>query len=668
MRIRLVVAAVVIGFIVVIGFVGTSCSAEPQSEAPSTEAPRITSVTTGRAESSTETFATVDVPLLRGTRWVQLHNGGLLDDRGRTILLMDTARRAGTRIERSTDGTVFVLADGAVVAIAAGATEPVTVLDRDVYELARLPDGTVIAYTEDGTIDLLTGEAIDAGPAEPNEKIFAANGLSAERTEGVFETSGVGAITRVIRPDGVRLLDEWGEQNSRWELGGPLDSRVSLVDFDGRFLLAARGPHDPDPTTDPEPDPEPDQWQHFLIDVLGGTFEYFDAVPGSVALATADDPELPNVRRVGGVDSCPTWSSTPPKLAPADLAEPVSHAFDEVMLGVIRCDSRFMKAVGAPIEWTNIRAWRALMESLIGAARVEGETTVWNTALGTSVAIDANGSIAIAVDPDPSFELKIMRDDSYLTVWGSAGPEGISGIQAAATSAADRLGLTYYDWGLSPDGPELDELTRQGIEEFIGTTIGGAEDITAVDAYLTDEILRIWAHADRSRSGVLGELSRPQIEQAGIAIVEWIDRRDVTDEEAAVFERLQRFAAGGRLDEINWAPEVVLAAGPIPAVILTPDQLADPANWNFDVGFFRAGDGRVSALSMLTRGRWAEPIVGPHPHCASGPMAAPAALSGLRRVSIQRTDIDSCLAWGTVDVFVDPDGRIAGVSLDYWEP
>jgi hypothetical protein len=48
--------------------------------------------------------------------------------------------------------------------------------------------------------------------------------------------------------------------------------------------------------------------------------------------------------------------------------------------------------------------------------------------------------------------------------------------------------------------------------------------------------------------------------------------------------------------------------------------------------------------------------------------AAPAALSGLRRVSIQRTDIDSCLACGTVDLFFNADGRTAGVSVDYWEP
>ncbi|MGI9609934.1 MAG: hypothetical protein ACR2NL_06530 [Acidimicrobiia bacterium] len=645
----------------IIGIVVTSCSGESQSgSGPSTE-PQTTTSTTSRTEPETTrpTSEPVDVPLLAGAHWVRNVADGLVADNGHVIYSVGGAIPAGTSVIRAQDGTVYVARGGAVLAFAPDVSEPEIVLNREASELSRLPDGTVIARYEGGTIDLETGDLVNDDAAPPSERIIAANGLAAEHTTGIFETDELGHVTRVIQPDGVRLLDERGEQSSRWELGGPLESHVTLIDFDGRFILASRGLHEPDPDM---------RRHHFVLDVLGGTFEHFDAIPGTVALATADDPELPNVRWGGGIEACPTWSSTPPKLAAADLPEPVAYAFDNVMLGIIRCDDRFMSAAGAPIDWDDTRAWRSLAESLMGAAEVNGTTHNWNTVLGASITIASDGSVAVAVDPDPSFELYIIRDDSHLGVWGSVGPESADGIRAAAEWATDRLGLRYYDWGLATDGPELNDLARQGIEEFIGTSIGGAADMTAIDVYVTDEQFVAWARALPARPSVLGELSRPLIEEAGIEIIEWIDNDEVSAEESAMFESLRRFASDGRLDGINWSPEVVLAAGPIPAAILTSDQLADPNNWSLDVGYFRAGDGPVSALSMLTRGTWAEPVVGPHPHCASGPMRAPAVLSGLRRVSIQRTDIDSCLAWGTVDLFFDNEGRVAGVSLDFWEP
>lgn len=653
-RRRIDVSAHIVATALVIGLVAASCTIDDQSGPTST----ITTATTTTAEPSTTSIDAADVPLLGGTRWVRLHGGELLDDDGRAILASGADSSGGPSVHRSTDGTVYVLTGETVVAIGPEATEPIVVLDRAATELARLRDGTVVARTEAGTFDLRTGTLVEDESPEADVRVVAANGLSAERTDGIFESDDAGRIARVIQPEGVRLLDERGEQNSRWELGGPSESQVSLIDFDGRFLLASRGSQDPRPRVR----------RHFLIDVLGGSFEYFDAVEGTVALATADDPELPSVWRISGVEGCPTWSSTPPKAASAELSRPVAQAYDQIMLGVIRCDSRFMGDAGALLGWDDTSAWRALMNSLIGASRVEGNSRVWDTGLGASITIADDGSVAVAVDPNRSFELYIIRDGGHLGVWGSVGPRSAAGLRAAGTLAADRLGLNYYDWGLSTDGPELEDQARQGIEEFIGTSIGGADDVTAVDAHVTSEALRVWARTDSTRSVLAGELARPAIERAGIEINEWLDTNDVGAAEVAALESLQAFAAGGRLDDINWAPEVVLAAGPTSGAIVIPDELSDPNNWDLDVGLFRAGEGNVSALSMLTRGPWGEPQVGPHPHCASGPMRSPAVLAGLRRISIQRTDIDSCLSWGTVDLFFDTDGRIAGVSVDYWEP
>jgi hypothetical protein len=40
----------------------------------------------------------------------------------------------------------------------------------------------------------------------------------------------------------------------------------------------------------------------------------------------------------------------------------------------------------------------------------------------------------------------------------------------------------------------------------------------------------------------------------------------------------------------------------------------------------------------------------------------------LRRVSLQPGDPDGCLAWWTVDLFVDDRGAVTGITIDLWEP
>jgi len=62
--------------------------------------------------------------------------------------------------------------------------------------------------------------------------------------------------------------------------------------------------------------------------------------------------------------------------------------------------------------------------------------------------------------------------------------------------------------------------------------------------------------------------------------------------------------------------------------------------------------------------------VGPHTRCASPfPIPAPPELARFTRISLQPPEgIDSCLQWSAVDLFVDDDGVVHGVSLDLWEP
>lgn len=83
---------------------------------------------------------------------------------------------------------------------------------------------------------------------------------------------------------------------------------------------------------------------------------------------------------------------------------------------------------------------------------------------------------------------------------------------------------------------------------------------------------------------------------------------------------------------------------------------------------FRGHVGPFSALDLIVKNVPMTISVGPHPHCASSPVPAPAKFVGARRVSVQPKDIASCLMWWTVDVFVSTTGRVEAVTLDLWEP
>ena len=106
--------------------------------------------------------------------------------------------------------------------------------------------------------------------------------------------------------------------------------------------------------------------------------------------------------------------------------------------------------------------------------------------------------------------------------------------------------------------------------------------------------------------------------------------------------------------------------------------------WRLEAKYFRAYVGPFSALALVQRhahetksqsvrrrgGNAFDVSVGDHPHCAGPPLPAPRGFEDFRRVSVQPSteSIDSCLAWFTVDLFVDQEGRIAAVTLDIWEP
>lgn len=131
------------------------------------------------------------------------------------------------------------------------------------------------------------------------------------------------------------------------------------------------------------------------------------------------------------------------------------------------------------------------------------------------------------------------------------------------------------------------------------------------------------------------------------------------------------------LEPIPFADEVVLGLANRVLVVRAADELSDPAAWLLNAEAFRGYVGPFSAVELLRTPPaesgvpvpWElQVVVGSHPHCASPPVAPPAEIAELRRVSVQPARPDGCLAWWTVDLFLNPDGRIAGVTLDLWEP
>lgn len=98
------------------------------------------------------------------------------------------------------------------------------------------------------------------------------------------------------------------------------------------------------------------------------------------------------------------------------------------------------------------------------------------------------------------------------------------------------------------------------------------------------------------------------------------------------------------------------------------EELSYPKVWRLRAKLFRAYVGPFSALDLLADPGPTVISVGSHPHCASPPVPPPVEVAHLRRVSVQPREIESCLQWFTVDLFLDRGRRIVAVTLDLWEP
>lgn len=147
-------------------------------------------------------------------------------------------------------------------------------------------------------------------------------------------------------------------------------------------------------------------------------------------------------------------------------------------------------------------------------------------------------------------------------------------------------------------------------------------------------------------------------------------------DELVMFHDLVAFAQSrdaGMFTRIPFADEVALGLADEILVRRSGEALEAPSSWVLEPEFFRDRTGPFSALALLAQWdqnaagmlvRELSMTAGPHPHCASAPVPAPAEFAGLRRVSVQPVGPDTCLLWWTVDLYLTSDGEIAAVTLD----
>lgn len=237
------------------------------------------------------------------------------------------------------------------------------------------------------------------------------------------------------------------------------------------------------------------------------------------------------------------------------------------------------------------------------------------------------------------------------TAWWHPDRCTVDGILGQQTAPATVTGVADDDVLVIRSGPGT-EYFQHG-ELTPGATVAA----TAAADLATDS--GTWILVDGGSQGV------------GWVNAAFLDIARTPEEELVdAFATFARNPGNDTFAELSLADEVALGLGPQIIAVVDAADLSRPDTWVLDMEAFRAYVGPFSALDLLAGWAVYEVTVGPHNHCASPPMPAPDGLEDLERVSVQpRLGLgDSCLAWGTVDFLVDPDGNVAAITLDMWEP
>lgn len=167
-------------------------------------------------------------------------------------------------------------------------------------------------------------------------------------------------------------------------------------------------------------------------------------------------------------------------------------------------------------------------------------------------------------------------------------------------------------------------------------------------------------------------MDQPGTEVEGL-VIQWPDGVDERRNflVTSLHRRAQDPSLLSDLDELSLDPdgiELLLGnAGSARTAMI--EDLHEPAAWDLDAPEGYAGfTGPFSALRSLGRVDELTVRVGDHPFCANPGHPAPGHLADLTRISIEPTQVESCIDWFTVELYLDPDGIVQAILLDLFGP
>lgn len=153
------------------------------------------------------------------------------------------------------------------------------------------------------------------------------------------------------------------------------------------------------------------------------------------------------------------------------------------------------------------------------------------------------------------------------------------------------------------------------------------------------------------------------------------DDPTVTAQEELLVENFIQFARAPGPETsaaVPFAQEVWLGLADELLVGRLVEELAEPSAWVVEgpPRGFRERTGPFSALDMLARAGEIRLSVGPHRACGSRSrfVSPPEAVAQLRHLSVQPAEPLDCTRWWGVDLFINADGEIAAVTLDFGAP
>jgi hypothetical protein len=238
--------------------------------------------------------------------------------------------------------------------------------------------------------------------------------------------------------------------------------------------------------------------------------------------------------------------------------------------------------------------------------------------------------------------------------------------------------LAWEDWGCFARDANTYAATVAGVasDDVLNMRSGPGVTYFTVGALAPDATVEVLENMRQATDGALWRLVRSETGEVG-----WVNSSFLTNTSAIgdrtaeeqLIDAFVEFAArpsDTTFAALPLAETVALGLGSEIISVVAKSTLRDAGTWELDLEHFRAAVGPFSAFPRLARMGDYQVIVGPHNHCASPPLPAPAGYEDLTRISIQPADgsIDSCLMWTTVDFFVSPDGEVAAITHDFWEP